>query len=146
MLPQISKSTPKSPRLFPGHGSERTEFAGRTELAAIRFVQKLGIRPNLTGYQLLISSITLALKRPELLHSLTRGLYPAVAELHGCNVCSVERNIRKAIDSAFEYDADRIRSIFYFKVKKPYISEVISLAVETIRFEAADSANTDLFS
>ena len=107
------------------------------ELAAIRFVQRLGIRPNLTGYKLLIRSITTALNNPSLLSSLTHSLYPAVAEYHGCDVRAVERNIRRAIDSAFEYDPERIRDIFYYKVDKPYISEVISLAVESIRYDNA---------
>jgi len=107
------------------------------ELAAIRFVQRLGIRPNLSGYQLLIRSITTALNNPSLLGSLTHSLYPVVAEHHGCDVRAVERNIRRAIDSAFEYDPERIRAIFYYKVDKPYISEVISLAVESIRYDNA---------
>lgn len=105
------------------------------ELAAIRFVQRLGIRPNLTGYHLLIRSIITALNNPSLLGSLTHSLYPAVAEYHGCDVKAVERNIRRAIESAYEYDPERIREVFYYKVDKPYISEVISLAVESIRYD-----------
>lgn len=108
-----------------------------TELAAVRFVQRLGIRPNLSGYHLLIRSITLSLKEPGLLNSLTHSLYPVVAHQCGCDVKAVERNIRRAIESAYEYDPERIRSIFYYRVDKPYISEVISLAVETVRYEAA---------
>ena len=107
------------------------------ELSAVRFVQKLGIRPNLSGYHLLIKSITLAVKEPVLMDSLTRSLYPVVAQALGCDVKAVERNIRRAIDSAYEYDPERIRGLFYYKVDKPYISEVISLAVESIRYEAA---------
>ena len=130
---------PENMYLFPGSDVFRTE-QNRTdpaELAAVRFVRSLGIRPNLSGYRLLISSIVLVLKHPHLLKSLTHELYPAVAAKHGCSALSVERNIRKAIDSAYEYDPERIRSVFYFKVRKPYISEALSLAAETIRFEAA---------
>jgi two-component system response regulator (stage 0 sporulation protein A) len=56
-----------------------------------------------------------------------------VAMEHGKNVRAVERNMRKAIESAYEYDPQRVQSIFYYKVDKPYISEVLSMAVESIR-------------
>ena len=127
MLAQIKKT----------NTTESREHKDNNELAVIRFVQKLGIRPNLLGYSLLIRCILTALKHPDSMNSLTRSLYPVVARQQGCDVRSVERNIRRAIDSAYEYDPDRIRSIFYYKVNKPYISEVISLAVESIRYEAA---------
>jgi two-component system response regulator (stage 0 sporulation protein A) len=56
-----------------------------------------------------------------------------VAMEHGKNVRAVERNMRKAIESAYEYHPQRVQSIFYYKVDKPYISEVLSMAVESIR-------------
>ena len=127
MLTQIRKTST----------NETREHKDMTELAVVRFVQKLGIRPNLLGYSLLIRCILTALKYPDSMNSLTRSLYPVVARQQGCDVRSVERNIRRAIDSAYEYDPERIQSIFYYKVNKPYISEVISLAVESIRYEAA---------
>lgn len=115
---------------------ENTEFhTDKLETEVIKFVQKLGIRPNLNGYHLLIKAILLALKSPELLKSLTKGLYPKVAKDYGKNVKAVERNMRKAIESAYEYDPERIRSAFYYNVDKPYISEVLSIAVESIRCE-----------
>ena len=106
------------------------------ETAVIRFVQGLGIRPNLAGYHLLIDAIMITLRNPELLRSLTKGLYPVVAKEYGKNPQAVERNMRRAIDSAYDQDPDRINSVFYYKVGKPYISEVLSMAVETLRFEA----------
>ena len=115
---------------------ENTEFhTDKLEMEVIKFVQKLGIRPNLNGYHLLIKAILLSLKSPELLKSLTKGLYPKVAKDYGKNVKAVERNMRKAIESAYEYDPERIRSVFYYNVDKPYISEVLSIAVESIRCE-----------
>ena len=137
MLEQRTISIAEKPYLFPGNinNHEYINDAELTESAVIRFVQKIGIRPNLAGYHLLISSIKLAISRPELMNSMTRGLYPSVAMLHGCDVKAVERNIRRAIESAYDYDPERVRSVFYYKVGKPYISEVISMAVESIRYE-----------
>ena len=77
----------------------------------------------------------MAIKSPNLLKSLTKELYPKIAKDYGKNVKAVERNMRKAIESAYEYDPQRIQSVFYYKVDKPYISEVLSMAVESIRYE-----------
>ena len=120
------------------HGSQAPaiwEKPDPVEEAATRFVQRLGIRSSLSGYHLLIRAIVLAIHEPVLQHSLSSALYPSVARHYGCTVCSVERNIRKAIESAYAADPERIRSMFYYKVSKPYNSEVIALATEAIRYE-----------
>jgi two-component system response regulator (stage 0 sporulation protein A) len=104
------------------------------EIAAIEFVQKMGIRPNLMGYSFLIKAILLSLESPHLLRSFSKGLYPKIADHYGTDVRAIERNIRMAIESAYDYDPERVQSLFYYKVNKPCVSEVISLAVESIRF------------
>lgn len=133
----ITENVRKNKYLFPAElPSEKIKLhTSRIETAVIRFVQKLGIRPNLTGYHLLIRAILMSLETPELLKSLTKELYPRVAMDCEKNAKAVERNMRKAIESAYEYDPERIRSLFYYKVDKPYISEVLSMAVESIRCE-----------
>jgi len=105
------------------------------EMAVIRFVQQLGIRPNLIGYHFLIKAILMTFNSPNLLKSLTKELYPQIAKDYGKNTKAVERNMRRAIESAYECDPQRIQSVFYYKVDKPYVSEVISMAVETIRYD-----------
>ena len=147
MILQTNPSAAPTAYLFPGadRTAERTDPAEQTELSVIRFVQKLGIRPHLTGYRLLISTIRLALDKPELQDSLTQALYPAVARLHSCSVSAVERNIRKAIESAYDTDPERIHAVFYFRVKKPYVSEVISTAIETIRLETSGTVPAGIF-
>ncbi len=128
----------KSTYHFPGniHMRDLDIRSEQVETAVIRFVQSLGIRPNLAGYHLLIDAIITTLRTPDLLKSLTKGLYPIIAKEYGKNARAVERNMRRAIDSAFDHDPERIKSVFYYKVGKPYISEVISMAVETIRIES----------
>lgn len=133
----INEKEEKEMYLFPTDQSiENTKLhTDQLERTVIRFVQKLGIRPNLTGYYFLIKAILMALNSPDLLKSLTKELYPQIAKDQGTNVRAVERNMRKAIESAYEYDPQRIQSVFYYKVDKPYISEVLSMAVESIRYE-----------
>ena len=133
----INEKEEKEKYLFPADQSvKNTEMhTDQLERTVIRFIQKLGIRPNLIGYHLLIKAILMAIKSPNLLKSLTKELYPKIAKDYGKNVKAVERNMRKAIESAYEYDPQRIQYVFYYKVDKPYISEVLSMAVESIRYE-----------
>lgn len=127
----------KEQYLFPTNQStENTRLhTDQLETEVVKFVRKLGIRPNLNGYHLLIKAILMAIESPNLLKALTKELYPRIAKDHGKNVKAVERNMRKAIESAYAYDPQRIQSVFYYKVDKPYISEVLSMAVESIRYE-----------
>ena len=133
----INEKEEKEQYLFPTNQStENTRLhTDQLETEVVKFVRKLGIRPNLNGYHLLIKAILLAIESPGLLKALTKELYPQIAKDYGKNVKAVERNMRKAIESAYAYDPQRIQSVFYYKVDKPYISEVLSMAVESIRYK-----------
>lgn len=111
----------------------------RTELDAARFVQNLHIRSHLKGYSYLITAIVLGKNNPHLLSSLTQLLYPAVASVYNTTPTAVERNIRTAIDLAAQHDPEHLQSVFYYRTRKPYISEVLSLALETIRLNAYEA-------
>lgn len=104
--------------------------------AAATFVRRMGIRPNLIGCRYLITAIEMTLRCPALSNSMMHGLYPAVASCYGVKPHAVERNIRKAIESAYDNDRERVCGMFYYRVGKPAISEVIALALETIRPQA----------
>ncbi len=105
------------------------------ELSAVRFVRELGIRPNLAGYRYLVTAVSFGMRKPHLLHSLTHGLYPAIAQHYQVNLGVIERNIRRAIEAAYDNDPVKIQSVFYYKVGKPSVSEVIALAVDTIQMQ-----------
>ena len=107
-----------------------------TELAATRFVRKMCIRSHLKGYSYLITAIVFGKSNPHLLSSLTNLLYPAVAAVYNTTPNAVERNIRSAIESAAQNDPDKLQSVFYYHTRKPYISEVLAMAMETLRLES----------
>ena len=121
---------------FPSSGRclENRNCADEAELAAIRFVKKIGIRPNLLGYKLLVAAIAEALKQNDMLAPRIKNIYHVIAKEYGVTVEAVGRNIRRAIESAYTYDPERLTSVFYYKTGKPYVTEVISIAVELIRF------------
>lgn len=128
---------------LPAVRSDKIPFSGKytvcpersTELAATNFVRKLRIRSHLKGYPYLITAIVLGKHYPHLLSSLTRLLYPAVAAVYNTTAAAVERNIRNAIDLAASHDPEHFQSVFYYHTRKPYISEVLALALDTIRLE-----------
>lgn len=63
-------------------------------------LRALGFSSRLIGYRCLIEAIRSIAHKPDQLY--TKELYPAVGELIGCNWRQVERDIRTAIDSAWE--------------------------------------------
>ena len=107
----------------------------RIESAATQFVRKMCIRSHLRGYSYLITAIVLGKKEPHLLSSLTNLLYPAVAALYHTTPNAVERSIRSAIESAARNDPEQLQSVFYYHIRKPYISEVLAVAMETLRLD-----------
>ncbi len=98
----------------------------------VNFVREIGIRTNLKGYHFLITAITLAVQNPKLLENITSALYPAVAKIYNVDPRCVERNIRNAINYAYQNDPARICKFFHNGLSKPYPSEIISFAADSI--------------
>ena len=57
----------------------------------------LGIPDHLLGYRYLQTALELSLEDPQLIYSMTYGLYPAVALRHNTRPQLVERGIRHAV-------------------------------------------------
>lgn len=64
------------------------------------FFIKIGLYANLKGFDYLIGAVEEVLKDSRMMHSLTKELYPKLAERFQTSVGSVERGIRNAIDIA----------------------------------------------
>ena len=66
-----------------------------------RLLSEVGVPANLLGCAYLRTGLTLLLQEPALGRTITRSLYPRVAEVHRTTARSVERAIRHAIAQAF---------------------------------------------
>ena len=66
-----------------------------------RLLTEMGVPANLLGCAYLRTGLTLLLQEPALGRTITRSLYPRVAEVHHTTARSVERAIRHAIAQAF---------------------------------------------
>ncbi len=100
----------------------------------------IGIPAHIKGYQYLRDAIIISVEEKEMLVSVTKVLYPAIAKKHGTTASRVERAIRHAIEVAWSRgQLEMIHEIFGYTVNsgkgKPTNSEFIALITDKIRLD-----------
>ena len=103
-------------------------------------IHEIGIPAHIKGYQFLRDAIMFSINDPEMLNSITKILYPAIAKKNGTTSSRVERAIRHAIEVAWTRgEIETIDRIFGYTVNKlkgkPTNSEFIALIADKIRLE-----------
>ena len=106
-----------------------------------RLLHEIGIPAHIKGYQYLRDAIEISVEEEEMLISVTKVLYPAIAKRHNTTSSRVERAIRHAIEVAWSRGRlDTIHDIFGYTVSngkgKPTNSEFIALVADTIRLKS----------
>lgn len=102
----------------------------------------VGIPAHIKGYQFLREAIKLAIDSPEIINSITKKLYPTIADKYSTSSSKVERAIRHAIEVAWNRGKiENINSIFGLKVynsnEKPTNGEFIALVADKMLIEGA---------
>lgn len=102
----------------------------------------IGIPAHIKGYQYLREGIKLVMSRPESISSITKVLYPGIADIFGTSASKVERAIRHAIEVAWTRGRiENINDIFgyniYSKNDKPTNGEFIALIADRLQLEEA---------
>lgn len=102
----------------------------------------VGIPAHIKGYQFLREAIKLAIANPEIINSITKKLYPTIAEKYSTSASKVERAIRHAIEVAWNRGKiENINSVFGIKVyssnEKPTNGEFIALVADKMLVEGA---------
>jgi two-component system response regulator (stage 0 sporulation protein A) len=102
----------------------------------------VGIPAHIKGYQFLREAIKLAIENPEIINSITKQLYPAIADKFETSASKVERAIRHAIEVAWNRGKiENINAIFGLKVynsnEKPTNGEFIALVADKMLIEGA---------
>ena len=105
-----------------------------------QLLHEIGIPAHIKGYQYLRDAITISVEEKEMLVSVTKVLYPAIAKKHGTTASRVERAIRHAIEVAWSRgQLEMIDEIFGYTVNsgkgKPTNSEFIALITDKIRLD-----------
>ena len=102
----------------------------------------VGIPAHIKGYQFLREAIKLAIANPEIINSITKRLYPTIAEKYDTSASKVERAIRHAIEVAWNRGKiENINNLFGIKVyssnEKPTNGEFIALVADKMLIEGA---------
>lgn len=100
----------------------------------------MGIPAHIKGYQFLREAIKMSIDTPELINSITKKLYPAIAEHFSTSASKVERAIRHAIEVAWNRGKiENLNAIFGIKVyganEKPTNGEFIALVADKMLIE-----------
>ena len=100
----------------------------------------IGIPAHIKGYQFLKEAIKLVIKKPEIINSITKQLYPPIARNFETSPSKVERAIRHAIEVAWNRGRiENLNTIFgyniYTKNDKPTNGEFIALIADRLMLE-----------
>jgi len=126
-----------------GFGKKSTRSFSRSgdiECIVTAELHKVGIPAHIKGYEYLREAILMVLDDRELINSVTKQLYPAVAKKHSTSPSRVERAIRHAIEVAWSRaDTDTLDEVFGFTINqekgKPTNSEFIAMISDNLRLD-----------
>lgn len=102
----------------------------------------VGIPAHIKGYQFLREAIKMAIDNPEIINSITKKLYPSIADRFDTSASKVERAIRHAIEVAWNRGKiENINTLFGIRVynnnEKPTNGEFIALVADKMLIEGA---------
>ncbi len=105
---------------------------------------RLGIHEKISGYHHLKRAIILAVENESMMYSVTRLMYPKIAQEFNTTPSVVERRIRRAIISAWEQgDSSVLESYFGHTIDnmrgKPANSEFIAMVADRIKLSRRES-------
>ncbi|MDR3022018.1 MAG: sporulation transcription factor Spo0A [Clostridiales bacterium] len=100
----------------------------------------VGIPAHIKGYKFLREAIKLAIDNPSIVNSITKKLYPVIADKFSTSASKVERSIRHAIEVAWNKGRiENINTLFGVKVysnkDRPTNGEFIALVADKMLLE-----------
>ena len=114
--------------------------SGNLELDVTNLLLEIGIPAHIKGYQYIREGIMLSFYDKNMLHYITKCLYPTIAKKYKTTSSSVERTIRHAIEVAFRRGNIQVLEEIFSnticsKKTKPTNSEFIALLTDKLRLE-----------
>lgn len=121
-------------------------FGRSSELMLTEILKEIGIPAHLKGFHYLRFAILQSINEGVEMHSITKGIYPAIARSYNSTIQSVERSIRHAIDIVWKKgNMKALGAYFAFVDKnersKPNNSEFIAVIADSLRLKLL--ANSD---
>lgn len=119
---------------------ESKRFSGDLEMDITNILLEIGIPAHIKGYQYIREGIIMSFYDRNMLHYITKFLYPSIAKKYKTTSSSVERTIRHAIEIAWRRgDIEVLEEIFGNTVSagrgKPTNSEFMALLTDKLRLE-----------
>lgn len=108
------------------------------ESQVTKVIHHIGVPAHIKGYQYLRTAILMTIDNSDVINSVTKILYPAVAKKYDTTSSRVERAIRHAIEVAWDRgDIDVLNSYFGYTIQnnrgKPTNSEFIAMIADNLR-------------
>lgn len=108
------------------------------EVQVTYMMRDIGIPPHMAGYQYLREAIMQSVNNSKVFGSITKVLYPSVAQKFNTTPQKVERAIRNAIESTWSRgNPDSIDTLFGYTINyskgKPTNSEFIAMLADKVR-------------
>lgn len=119
-------------------------YSGDLEMDITNILLEIGIPAHIKGYQYIREGIIMAFYDRNMLHYITKFLYPAIAKKYKTTSSSVERTIRHAIEVAWRRgNLETLEEVFGNTVcagrGKPTNSEFMALLTDKLRLEYRQS-------
>ena len=120
-------------------GTERPAVLGNDmESQVTKVIHQIGVPAHIKGYQYLRTAILLTVNNADAINSVTKVLYPSVAQIYQTTSSRVERAIRHAIEVAWDRgDVDVLNAYFGYTIQnsrgKPTNSEFIAMIADNLR-------------
>lgn len=119
---------------------DHTKPSDDLEIIVSDIMHQIGVPAHIKGYQYLRTAILLTVNDPELMHSVTKVLYPTIAKMYSTTSSRVERAIRHAIEVAWDRgDVDVLNAYFGYTIQnsrgKPTNSEFIAMISDKLRLK-----------
>ena len=110
------------------------------EIAVTKLMREIGIPAHIKGYQFIREAILLSIKDYDIINSITKQLYPAIANQYSTTPSRVERAIRHAIESTwnkgfFKSDDKLFGYTLSTDRGKPTNAEFIAIAADKLRLQ-----------
>lgn len=111
------------------------------EYATTRIIREIGVPAHIKGYSYLKDAVILCVNNKAMIDSITKELYPAVAERNGTTPTRVERAIRHGIEHACSSGGTKTlaKLLGYASAsfeEKPTNAEMIAVLADQIRLES----------
>ncbi|WP_458122170.1 sporulation transcription factor Spo0A [Paenibacillus sp. Z6-24] len=114
------------------------------EASITKILNEIGVPPHIKGYQYVREAITEVYHNIDILGSVTKVLYPQIAQKFNSNPARVERAIRHAIEVTWKRgDISHMSHLFNYEINisktKPTNSSFIAAIADKLRIEHSSS-------